>query len=189
MSSSPRVPITAASLREIALIFLRIGNLTFGGGNPTMAALERELVEQRRWLQAEQYGLCYSLARLTPGTNVLAFCAGSAWVLGGWAAALAAVVAASAPAALLAVCVTYAYESLVHMPLARGAIAGTLAAAVGMMGAAAWLLVRPQLAWTGLARTVILVGGSVMLSWSFAVSPVQVLALAALVGFFWRGPR
>lgn len=154
-----------------------------------MAALERELVEQRGWLRAEQYGLCYSLARLTPGTNVLAFCAGSAWVLRGWAAALAAVVGASAPAAFLVVWVTYAYESLAAMPLARGAITGTLAAAVGMMGAAAWQLVRPHLGWTSLARTVVLVAGSVVLSSGFAVSPIQVLALAALVGFFWWGPR
>jgi chromate transport protein ChrA len=37
------------SLARLSLIFLRISNLTMGGGDPTMAALERELVERRRW--------------------------------------------------------------------------------------------------------------------------------------------
>jgi chromate transport protein ChrA len=43
-----RVPMV--SLARLSLIFLRISNLTMGGGDPTMAALERELVERRRWL-------------------------------------------------------------------------------------------------------------------------------------------
>jgi len=67
-----------ASLKQLAWIFLRVGNLTFGGGDPTMAALQSELVAGRRWLDEEQYGLIYGLARITPGTNLLAFSAAAA---------------------------------------------------------------------------------------------------------------
>jgi len=52
-----------ASLKRLTWIFLRVGNLTFGGGDPTMAALQSELVVTRRWLSAEQYALIYGLAR------------------------------------------------------------------------------------------------------------------------------
>ena len=71
-------------LRALAGIFLRIGNTTFGGGDPTIAALERELVERRRVVTAEEYGVTYALCRVTPGTNMLAFCAGIGWLLRGW---------------------------------------------------------------------------------------------------------
>src|SRR5678815_5612358 len=67
---------TPFSLRRFALLLLRVANLTFGGGDPTMAALHRELVVKRGWLPPDRYGLIYSLARATPGTNLLAFCAG-----------------------------------------------------------------------------------------------------------------
>ena len=60
---------------RMTALFLRVGNLTFGGGDPTMSALYAELVTNRRWMSNETYGLIYALARITPGTNMLAFCA------------------------------------------------------------------------------------------------------------------
>ncbi len=68
------VSVSTPTLRKLTGIFLRIGNTTFGGGLPTIAALQRELVEQRAWLSQEDYALAFSLARVTPGTNVIAFC-------------------------------------------------------------------------------------------------------------------
>ncbi|MCX6618892.1 MAG: chromate transporter [Acidobacteria bacterium] len=174
------------SLARLSLIFLRISNLTMGGGDPTMAALERELVERRRWLTPEQYGLSYGLARITPGTNVLAFSAAAAWFARGWPGALIAVVAAILPSAVLVVWLTRVYELLKGHPLAMGAISGLLAAAVGMMGAAAWNLARPHVHRKGWARTLVLLASSILLLLRFSVPPVQVLALAALAGFFWR---
>jgi len=69
--------VPAPTLRQLTGVFFRIGNTTFGGGLPTMAALQREFVEQHHWLTPEDYALAFSLARITPGTNVIAFCAAS----------------------------------------------------------------------------------------------------------------
>ena len=65
------------TLSELAWVFLRIGNTTFGGGDPTLAALQVEFVDRKKWLSAEDYGLAFSLARITPGTNIIAFCTGA----------------------------------------------------------------------------------------------------------------
>ncbi len=119
---------TAFSLRRLALLFLRVGNLTFGGGDPTMAALQRELVVSRGWLTPDRYGLIYSLARATPGTNLLAFCAGIGWQLARLRGALAAVLSASIPCAAAVVWFTYVYTLWRSNTLAMSAIGGTLAA-------------------------------------------------------------
>lgn len=174
------------ALCTLSALFARIPNLTFGGGDPTMAALERELVARRGWLAPEQYGLAFGLARLTPGTNLLAFCAAAAWLLRGWTGAVLALVAASAPAAVIVVWLTYGYQALKGNALAMGAIAGLLASAVGMMAAAAWLLVRPHVRRGAWLRALVLAGGSIALLLGVSMSPVAVLALAAAAGFFWR---
>lgn len=174
------------ALRALTAVFARIANLTFGGGDPTMAALERELVARRGWLAPEQYGLAFGLARLTPGTNFLAFCAAAAWLLRGLAGAVLAVLAASAPAAIIVVALTYGYQALKGNAFAAGAIAGLLASAVGMMAAAAWHLVRPHVRGGEWLRAVLLAGGSVALLRGVSMPPVAVLALAAAAGFFWR---
>ena len=68
-----------------------------------MAALQSELVARRHWLDEEQYGLIYGLARVTPGTNLLAFSAAAAWKILGWVGAVAAVLAMTAPSAAIVV--------------------------------------------------------------------------------------
>lgn len=154
-----------------------------------MAALERELVSRRGWLSPDQYGLAYALARVTPGTNMLAFCAGAAWFVRGWPAALMAVAGATVPAAVLVVWLTYAYEVLKTNAVAAGAIAGMLASAAGMMVAAAWSLARPHLRSGKWPRALALAGASTLLSLWFFMPPIQVLGLAAVAGYFWREPK
>ena len=175
------------SLRRLAALFLRVGNLTFGGGDPTMAALYSELVVARRWLAPETYGLVYALARMTPGTNMLAFCAGSAWKIAGWPGAVLAVAAVTVPSTAVVVLLTAGYEGIRSNPLALAAVAGTLAAAVGLMAAGAWQLLRPHLASGAWVRAVVMAGGALALT--RVCSPLAVLALAAATGFLWPGPK
>src|SRR4051812_48077548 len=82
-----------ASLRELTAIYFRIGNTTFGGGVPTIAALQRELVDRKGWLSHEEYGLAFALARVTPGTNILAFVAATGAQILGLAGAMAGMLA------------------------------------------------------------------------------------------------
>src|ERR1051325_4636162 len=124
---------------------MRLAAVTFGGGNPTMAAMHTEMVIARGWLTSEQYAVSYALARITPGTNMLAFCAGTAWELLGWPGAIAGVLGASVPAAIVVMLLTEGYDAVRSNALAMAAVAGTLAAAVGMMGTAAWEVLRPYL--------------------------------------------
>jgi chromate transporter len=179
----------APSLRRLFVIYARVGNLTFGGGDPTMAALESELVASRGWLSPEKYALVYGLARITPGTNILAFCAGTAWELRGWPGALLAVFGATVPSAIVVVMLTAGFESVKQNTRAMAAVAGTLAAAVGMMAVSAWQLVAPQLRRRRVLRAVVFVAASLLLSYGLGMSPVAVLGLAALAGYFWRVPE
>jgi chromate transporter len=178
---------TRPALRSIASLYLRVGNLTFGGGDAITAVLQRELVLRHRWLTLEQHGLAQSLAKVTPGTAILAFCAATAWMLRGWAGAVAAVLAVSVPSAALTVLLTAAFTSLSGSTRAVAVLAAILASAVGMMWAASWLLVKPQLGRTTWLRTVVVVGGAFVAFSRWSISPVQVLVAAALVGFFWIG--
>ncbi len=173
-------------LRSLAGIFLRIGNLTFGGGDPTMAALQRELVERRGWLSAESHGLIYALARVTPGTNVLAYCAGAGWKTGGWPGAVVAVLAASLPSSIVAYLLIAGYQSMDAIPWARAAMSGVAASVAGMMAAGAILLLRPQWREGRRVRSAIVAAAALVLSHQFEWQPVPILAIAAAAGYFWE---
>ncbi|HEX9263461.1 MAG TPA: chromate transporter [Candidatus Binatia bacterium] len=171
-------------LRSLATVFLRAGNLTFGGGDAITALLQRELVYRKEWLTRDQYGLAQSLAKVTPGTAILAFCAATAWMMRRSAGALAAVLAVSVPSAVGAVLLTLAFTSMSGNARALAVLAAVLAASIGLMWAAAWLLVKPELNAGTTVRTVILLLGVFSARW-WSMSPIEILAGAAIIGAIW----
>jgi len=173
------------SLARLTWIYFKISSTTFGGGDPTMMALQREFTERRGWLSHEAFGLAYSIARITPGTNVLAFCAGAAYLLRGWWAAVLAVLAGSLSPAVIVVWLTLAYENATRFPVTRGAVGMMLAAITGMMLASIWLLVKPFANHAGVWRIVVITGGTVLLREGLGWSPVPIMGLAAAAGWFW----
>ncbi len=179
---------TPVSLKRLTWIFLRVGNLTFGGGDPSMAALQSELVHTRGWLDEETYALIYGLARITPGTNLVAFSAAAGWKILGWAGALSAVLSMTVPPAICVVLLTIGYQAWNSNTLAMAAIGGTLAAANGMMATSAWQLLAPQIGRGHRLRAAVLCVAALVASLRFSMSPIAVLGLAALVGLFWRTP-
>jgi len=58
-----------------------------------------------------------------------------------------------------------------------------------MMGTAAWSMLQPYFTRRRWIHAAVLAGGSILLSYRFSLSPVQILGLAAVVGLFWRVPE
>ncbi|MEQ1885032.1 MAG: chromate transporter [Bryobacteraceae bacterium] len=185
---------TQPSLLDLSAAYFRIGNTTFGGGVPTMAALQRELVHRKEWLSPEDYGLAFALARVTPGTNILAFVAATGSQILGMAGALAGTLAVTIPSAILALMITVGYERWSANPIVLAGIEGTVAAVSGMMIATVWSLIAPF--WAGLKpgrrmqtfRTVVFAGGAFLLLWLWDVSPLKIIGLAVAGGLLWEDP-
>ncbi|MCX6592603.1 MAG: chromate transporter [Acidobacteria bacterium] len=174
----------APPLGPLAGLFLRIGNLTFGGGGPTIAAFQRELVTRRRWLTPEQFALSYALSRITPGTNLFAFCTCAGALLRGLPGALAALLAASVPSCLLVAVLTAGFDTASRFGAVNVAIDGAVAASVGILLASCWAIVAPYVTRANGLRTALIAGASFGLS--MLAAPILVLALAAAVGWFWE---
>jgi chromate transporter len=176
------------SLAKLTGTFFRIGNTTFGGGYVTMAALGREMVELRNWITAQDYALAFAMSGVTPGTNIIAFCAATGWQILGWMGALAGVLALTAPTAVLAVLILQGFESGSSHPMVMAALGGTVAAVSGMMWSTVLLLLRrytgPRV--SANARVVAIAGAAFVASWKFKITPLPILAAATLAGLLWR---
>jgi chromate transporter len=171
-------------LTDVSRLFFRVGVTVFGGGDPSIAILQREFY-RRDWLSPEKFAIAFGLARLTPGTNVLAFCAATGWCILGLGGALAAVLAITIPASVLVVWLTRAYDLTAHFRLAQSIANALLAAAVGTMIGAALLLVGSQCKPGRWLKPVIISAGAFLLAFVARLTPLQVIAVAAIAGFFW----
>jgi chromate transporter len=169
------------SIPGLARVFLRNGTFTFGGGDATTASLQRELVANREWLSEHDFAACYAVSRVTPGTNLLAFCTAVGWTLLGLRGALSALLLASIPGAVVLMLMTGFYAAATGNPWLMSGIHAALAAAVGIMLAAVWTLLRGPLRRRP-ARTLVFAIPALVLSLYGLLSPLEVLALAATVG-------
>jgi len=173
---------------EIAGVFARVGNLTFGGGAATTAALQREMLVRRKWLDEGAYALCYVLSRITPGTNLFAFCTAAGWLMRRWTGALTALLAASVPCCLVVWLTTAGFDAIRENSSIQAAVAGAMAASVGILLGSFWSLVRPHLTRRKWPRSMTIVCASGVLSLAAGMPPLAVFAVAAAAGLVWKEP-
>jgi chromate transporter len=177
--------VSLPTLRALAGLFLRAGNLTFGGGDAITAVLQRELVTRRQWITLDEFALAQSLAGITPGPRIMAFSAAVAWIVRRWSGAVIAVLVVSVPSAMVTVALTAGFDSLRGSPTAGRTLAAVLASAVGLMWAASWLLVWPQMRRRAWLKPLLVFAGAIVVFAVWKVSPIQVLAAAAVIGALW----
>lgn len=161
----------------------------------TIGMLGRELVDTRKWISAEKFDLAFALARVTPGTNLIAFCAAVGALICGVAGAAAAVFASTFPSAGLAVLIMQGFESWQGNRIAMAMIGGTVAAVAGMMWSTIWVILKPHvggLRGEGMTRNIqvaLLTGGAFLAAHEFGITPLPIIAMGALIGFLWKDPK
>jgi chromate transporter len=137
MSERPDLP-------SLAWALLRIGAVAFGGLGATLALLNRDLVERRRWLRSSDVGEALAYTKPLPGSTVVQVVTFIGWRLGGWSGAMVATVMFLLPAFMIMTIAAAAVFALPDAPIVRSALAGLQVAVVGILAAAMWRLARSE---------------------------------------------
>jgi chromate transporter len=114
------------------------------GAASAAASLRGRLVEQRLVDEA-QFDQCFAVARLTPGTNLLALFALLGSNVAGWRGALVALAVGTVVPSLIATVIAAVYVRHASAPLVVYAMAGAKAAALAVFLWAVVRLSRPVL--------------------------------------------
>ena len=156
------------------------------GGLASMELLRRSL-GARGWMTDEGHALFVAISRLTPGTNILAYCVALGWQLAHWRGALVSLAAASIPASILIALLSATLAQIDQLPLVRAIIAIALIVATLLVLVAAWNLLRPYIKGTNAVRTGIIAAIVVVLV-LMKVTPVRILLVAAAFGVVMASP-
>src|SRR5215510_7950750 len=170
--------------RDLALCFLKIALVSFGGG---LSAWSRQvIVEERQWLTDEEFLTALTLARLLPGPNItnLAVYVGTRFHgLTGAGAALAGLTLVPL-AIMLSLGVIYFHYH--HLPGVQSVLTGVVAGGVGLtlsMAVKAGLDILRQPIAIALAAAAFV--GMAVLHWPLWL----VLVLLAPISMAWYWPR
>jgi chromate transporter len=142
----PRSP-----LGELALLFLKLGTVAFGGPAAHVAMMEDEVVRRRRWLSREQFLDYLGATNLIPGPNSTELAIHIGHARAGWPGLLVAGACFILPAALIVGAIAWAYVRYGALPQAEGLLYGVKPVVIAVVVQALWGLGRSAVKSTALA--------------------------------------
>jgi len=166
-----------ASLCEIALVFLKLGTIAFGGPAAHLAMMEEEFVRRRRWITQAEFLDRLATANLIPGPSSTEVAIFVGQLKRGWRGLIVAGCCFIIPAALMVSLIAWAYMRFGSLPKVEGVFSAIKPAVVAIVIQALGKLGRtgvrtPLLALIAVCAAVLSLMG---------VSPVLVLVLAGLL--------
>lgn len=136
----------AGDLRALSCYFLRLGTLGFGGPIALTGAMQRDLVDTRRWITPADFAEGLALAQIAPGPLAAQLAMYIGYLARGWAGALATGSAFVLPSLLMVWALSAAYVAFDGLPWMTGLFYGVGAAVIAIVARAAWKLWRLALA-------------------------------------------
>lgn len=132
-TSESEAPLVPCTMRDIALYFLRLGAVGFGGPVALAGYMQRDLVEERRWISKDEYIEGLALAQLAPGPLAAQLAIYLGWVRGGVLGGTLAGLAFTLPSFVMVVVLAILYLRFEGLPWMRGAFYGIGAAVIAIM--------------------------------------------------------
>lgn len=177
---------------ELFVSYLKIGFFGFGGGYAMLSLIQNEVVVQHGWMTSAEFADIVAVSQITPGPiaiNSATYVGYTVGAQGGgvWFGVLGSVIATFAvclPSMTLMILVARFIYKLKGNPLVDGAMRGLRPVVIGMIGAAALLLMFPHDShdasfidlWSWLLFGGILVGSY------FKLNPILMILLSAVAG-------
>jgi len=138
----PRRVYASGSLRELALLFLRLGTTAFGGPAAHIAMMEDEVVRRRHWMTRERFLDLLGATNLIPGPNSTEMAIHIGHQQAGWPGLVVAGSVFIIPAAAITLLFAWAYERFGSLPQAAGLLYGVKPVIIAVVLQALWGLGR-----------------------------------------------
>jgi chromate transporter len=165
-------------LRELAILFLKLGAISFGGPAAHIALIENEIVRQREWITRQQFLDMVGAANLIPGPTSTETAITVGFVRAGWVGLCVAGASFILPAAIITGAFAWAYVRFGSMPRAALVLAGIKPAVLAVIAIAIWRLGKTAVkdTWLGL------LGAFSLAAFFLGLNPILILFGGGILG-------
>ena len=151
-------------LQDLALVFLKLGTIAFGGPAAHIAMMNEEVVKRRKWLQADKLLDLIGVTNLIPGPNSTELAIHIGYERAGWRGLLIAGSCFILPAMLMVWALASLYARYQTVPEVGWLLYGIKPVIIAVVAQALWKLGK-----------------------SAVKNPQTAVACVAVIGFFWVG--
>ena len=127
-------------LKEVALLFLRLGATSFGGPAAYIGLMHHEVVVRRKWIDDQRFLDLMSATMLLPGPNATEIASHLGLIRAGWSGLIAAGGLFILPGMAAILAVAWAYVSYGSLPEVTWVLYGVKPAVIAIIVQAVWSL-------------------------------------------------
>lgn len=166
---------------QLLYSYLKIGFFGFGGGYAMLSLIQNEIVVHHGWLTNAEFADIVAISQITPGPIAINSATYVGYAVTGtvWGAVIATA-AVCLPALTIMILITRFFLKLRHNRYVSGALQGMQPMVIGMIAAAALLLITPStfIDWKSWAifATALVVSG-------LKVNPILLIIASGVAGF------
>ncbi|MFN3739991.1 MAG: chromate transporter [Thermodesulfovibrionales bacterium] len=166
------------SLKNIFLVFLKIGSFAFGGVYSMLAFFERELVHKNKWLNEEEFSEAVAIGQLTPGAPIINTGIFIGYRLRRLKGALITIIGQVLPSLIIVIILGYIYIKYREIGSVKAFLKGIGAAVVGLLLSVIYKLGKKILN----SSSAIAIGLAVFILAILKINPIMLLVLSGLTG-------
>ena len=174
------------TIKDIFLVFLKMGAFAFGGVYSMLSFFQRELVDKHKWLTQEEFTEGVAIGQMTPGPPIINTGIFVGYRLRGRNGALAATAGQVLPGFVLVVALAYFYFRYRETPAFGPVLKGIGAAVVGLLLSVIVRMLRQLV--RDRSAALFAVSGFILLHF-LKVNPIALIALSGTIGYGLYGRR
>ena len=168
-------------LMDIFLTFFKIGSFTIGGGYAMLPIIQREVVDNKKWLGEEEFLDSIAVTNSLPGPLAINCATFVGYKTAGYAGAAAAALGAVLPSFLIILVIAVFFASFRENPIVEHVFSGIRPAVVALIAFALFKLVKSM----GVNPLNISVSIAVLLLiLLFNFHPIVTIVICGALGFF-----
>ncbi len=167
---------------ELFITFLKVGTFTIGGGYAMIPLMQREVVERRRWMDAETFLDVLSLSQAMPGVFAVNMATQVGYRLRGVRGSAAAIAGNVLMPIALILLIAIFFRRFKEAPAVEQVFMGLRPAVAALIAAPVFTLARSaRIGWSNCWIPL----AAALLIWLLGVSPIIVVLAAAAAGWLW----
>lgn len=164
---------------QLFWIFFKIGAFTLGGGYAMIPLLEREIVQNKKWIDRKDFIDMLALAQSAPGVIAINTSIFVGYKIRGVKGSLVTSLGCALPSFLIILLVAMAFTDIQDNEVVRRIFLGIRPAIVALIAAPVWQMAKAA---NVTAKTAFIPIGAALLIGVLHVSPVIVIAVAIVGG-------
>lgn len=176
---------------QLLYVYLKVGILGFGGGYAMLSLIQADVVDRYHWITLQEFTDIVAISQMTPGPigiNSATYIGYTAILNAGYSPTVSILgsclttAAVCLPSFFLVLSISMAFSKFKHNKYVEAAFVGLRPATVGLIAAAALLLMNSENFID--YKSFLLFGAAFFLTWRYKIHPILMILLAGIAGLF-----